>query len=119
MNSYFVGINPHVKKELFELCVVCKNILSGIEQSLRTARKEYDLHQTDHVVLFLSTFYNVRTIFHTRIELNNSTIFCPQMNKQNRTPQQLNYKILPMHMLQSALSEKYWGSEENPSICYI
>ena len=37
-NSYFVGINPQFNKEIFEVFVVCKNILPGLKQSLITVR---------------------------------------------------------------------------------
>ena len=28
--SYFLGINTQLKREIFKVCVVCKNILPGI-----------------------------------------------------------------------------------------
>ena len=35
---YFVGINPQLRKKLFEVCDVCKTILRGIKQRLTTVR---------------------------------------------------------------------------------
>ena len=35
-NSYFVGIKPQFKREIFKVCVVCKKILPGLEWRLST-----------------------------------------------------------------------------------
>ena len=37
-NYQFVVLNPQLKKEIFKLCVVCKQILPGIKLSLGTVR---------------------------------------------------------------------------------
>ena len=37
-DPYFVVIKPQIKKKLFRVCVVFKNILPGIEQRLSTVR---------------------------------------------------------------------------------
>ena len=37
-NSYFLVIKPQFKKYLFEVCVVCKKILPGIERRLNNVR---------------------------------------------------------------------------------
>ena len=79
------------------MCCVQK-ILPGLKQRLSTVRIYYDLRQKKHVVLFLSIFYNLCTIFRKIIELLHSTIFYSQMNKQNQTIKQLNYETLPMYI---------------------
>ena len=50
------------------------------------------------MVLFLSTFYELRTIFHKVIELTHSTIFYSQKKEQNRTTKKFNYEIVPMYI---------------------
>ena len=50
------------------------------------------------MVLFLSTFFDVCTVFNKIIELTHSTIFYSQMNKQYWTTKQSNYEILPMYI---------------------
>ena len=46
------------------------------------------------MVIFISTFYDVRMIFQKIIELTHSTIFFSQMNKQNLTIKNLNCDFL-------------------------
>ena len=36
INFRFIGIKPQLKKEILELCVVCKIVFPGIEQRLST-----------------------------------------------------------------------------------
>ena len=43
-NSYFVGINPQLNKELFEVCVVFKNV-TWSRKRLTTVWEYYDSHQ--------------------------------------------------------------------------
>ena len=76
----------------------CMKKLPGIKRRLSTVRYDYDLHQTQQVVLFLITFYNIHRIFNKRIELTHSTIFFSHMNEQNITIKQLNDEILPMYI---------------------
>ena len=50
------------------------------------------------MILFLSTFYDVGTIFTKIIELTHSTIFCSQMYERNQTIKELNCQILPIYI---------------------
>ena len=44
--SYLIGNKPQLKKELFEVCVVCKKRLPVLELWLSTVRQHCDLHHT-------------------------------------------------------------------------
>ena len=82
--SYFVGINPQLKKELFEVCIVWKNIswyLTEVEYC------KIRLWFTSNITcgFISSTFYDLCTIFQKIIELTYYTIFFSHMNEINWT----------------------------------